>query len=105
MPAVHAPTLLISRAGDRHVRVAHGRHLADHIPGATFIEGVPGEDDFFLAGRTDEILDAAQEFLRSVRPDPVLDRVLASVLFTDIVGSTASAVELGNQRWSELLNS
>ncbi len=102
LPALQAPALLISRTGDRHVRDPHGRHLASQIPDATFIE-LPGEDDFFLAGRAEEILDAAQEFMTGTRPDPVLDRVLATVLFTHIVGSTATAVELGDQRWNQLL--
>ena len=103
LSAIQAPTLLISRRGDRHVRPEHSRYLASQIPRAELIE-LPGEDNFLFAGRAAEILDRAQEFITGMRPVPVLDRVLATVLFTDIVGSTATAAELGDQRWSELLS-
>jgi class 3 adenylate cyclase len=102
LSAIQAPTLLISRRGDRHVRPEHSRFLATQIPGAKLVE-LSGDDNFLFAGRAEEILDEAQEFMTGVRPDPVLDRVLATVLFTDIVGSTARAVELGDQRWNDLL--
>ena len=102
LSAIQAPTLLISRRGDRHVRPEHSRFLATQIPGAKLVE-LSGDDNFLLAGRAEEILNEAQEFMTGVRPDPVLDRELATVLFTDIVGSTARAVELGDRRWNELL--
>lgn len=102
LPAIHAPTLLISRRGDRHVRPEHSRFLATEIPGSKLVE-LEGDDHFLFAGRSEEILDEVQEFITGLRPGPVLDRVLATVLFTDIVGSTAAAAELGDGRWNELL--
>ncbi len=102
LPAIQAPTLLISRREDRHVRPQHSRFLAAKIPDARLVE-LQGDDNFLFAGRAEEILDEAQEFITGVRPGPVLDRVLATVLFTDIVGSTAMAAELGDSRWNELL--
>ena len=102
LPAIQAPTLVISRQGDHHVRAEHGRYLANQIADAEFIE-LPGDDDFLFAGRADEIIDEVQEFITGTRPGPPLDRVLVTVLFTDIVGSTATAAELGDQRWNELL--
>jgi class 3 adenylate cyclase len=102
LSAIQAPTLLVSRRGDRHVRPEHSRFLATQIAGAKLVE-LSGDDDFLLAGQAEEVLDEAQEFITGVRPEPVLDRVLATVLFTDIVGSTATAAELGDMRWSELL--
>ncbi|MFZ0665953.1 MAG: adenylate/guanylate cyclase domain-containing protein [Acidimicrobiales bacterium] len=102
LSAIQAPTLLISRRDDRHVRPEHSRYLASQIPGAKLVE-LSGDDNFLFAGRAEEILDETQEFVTGVRPGPLLDRVLATVLFTDIVGSTARAAELGDERWSELL--
>jgi class 3 adenylate cyclase len=102
LSAIQAPTLLISRRGDRHVRSEHSRYLASQIPGARLIE-LSGDDDCLFGGRVEEVLDEAQEFMTGTRPGPALDRVLATVLFTDIVGSTVTAAEIGDQRWSELL--
>jgi class 3 adenylate cyclase len=102
LSAIQAPTLLMSRRGDRHVRPEHSRFLATQISGAKLIE-LSGDDNFLLAGRAEEVLDELQEFITGVRPEPVLDRVLATVLFTDIVGSTATAAELGDQQWNDLL--
>jgi class 3 adenylate cyclase len=101
--AIQAPTLLISRRGDRHVRAEHSRFLATRISGAELVE-LSGDDNFLFAGRADEIIDKAQEFMTGDRPGPLLDRVLATVLFTDIVGSTATAAELGDRRWNDLLS-
>lgn len=102
LPAIQAPTMLISRSGDRHVRPEHSRFLAERIPGADLLE-LSGEDHFLFAGAADEIIDRAQEFMTGDQPSPLLDRVLATVLFTDIVGSTATAVQLGDSRWNDLL--
>ena len=87
LPAIQAPTLVINRQGDRHVRPEHGRYIASRIPDARLIE-LPGDDHLPFAGRTEELLDEVEEFLTGTRPSPVLDRVLVTVLFTDIVGST-----------------
>jgi len=103
LSAIQAPTLVISRQGDRHVRPEHSRYIASRIPGAKLVE-LPGDDNFLFAGRPEEVLDEVQEFVTGIRPAPVLDRVLATVVFTDIVGSTEHARKLGDRRWRETLN-
>jgi class 3 adenylate cyclase len=101
LPTIRVPTLVLHRAGDRDSRVEEGRYIADHIPGARFVE-LTGEDHLVLI-RPDEIVDEVQEFLTGARPVPETERVLATVLFTDIVASTERAAELGDRRWRELL--
>ena len=103
LSTVRVPTLMIHRTGDRLTPVSGARHTAARIPGARFVE-LPGDDHLFV-GDQDAILDEIEEFLTGVRPSPELDRVLATVLFTDIVGSTERAVKLGDRRWRELLES
>ncbi len=103
LKAIQAPTLVITRTGDRHVRPEHGRHLADLIGDARLLE-LAGDDHWPFAGRSEEILDEVEEFVTGARPSPVLDRVLATVLFTDIVSSTERATELGDRQWREVLN-
>jgi class 3 adenylate cyclase len=102
LPAIQVPTLVLHRRHDRMVRLEMGRYLADRIPGAKFVE-VDGADHLFFTGDADTVLDEIEEFLTGVRPQPAVERVLATVLFTDIVDSTKRAVELGDQRWKELL--
>jgi len=102
LPAIQAPTLVLHRREDRMVDVDMGRYLADHIPGAKFVE-LEGTDHLFFTGDADTIVDEIQEFLTGVRPRPAVERVLATVLFTDIVDSTRRAAELGDERWKELL--
>jgi class 3 adenylate cyclase len=77
-----------------------GRYMAEHIDGAKFVE-LPGAD-FFMA-TSEEAMAEIAEFLTGTRPTPEIDRILATVLFTDIVGSTQRAVAEGDQRWAELL--
>jgi class 3 adenylate cyclase len=101
--AISAPTLVVHRSGDPLVDVAHGRYLAEHIRGARFGE-FPGEFHYSAAGRDDEILDEIEEFLTGTRRERDVDRVLKTILFTDIVGSTERAVRLGDRRWHELLD-
>jgi class 3 adenylate cyclase len=103
LPLVHAPTLVLHRSDDRMVPVALGRYVADHIDGARLVE-LPGTDHFWWTENTDRILDDIEEFLTGARSVPEADRVLASVLFTDIVDSTRRAVELGDRDWKLLLN-
>jgi class 3 adenylate cyclase len=103
LSAIQAPALVISRTGDRHVRYEHGGHVARHIPGARFVE-LPGDDHLPFAGRTDQILDEVEEFLTGTRPSQVLDRLLVTVLFTDIVGSTQQVARLGDRQWRESLD-
>jgi class 3 adenylate cyclase len=100
---VHAPTLVIHKTGDRMVPVAHGRYLAEHIDGARMVE-LPGTDHFWWTEGADRFLEETEEFLTGTRSVVEADRVLASVLFTDIVDSTRRAVDLGDQEWRRLLN-
>jgi class 3 adenylate cyclase len=103
LSAIQAPTLVVSRRGDRHVRHEHGRYIADRIQDARFLE-LSGYDHLPFAGETDQVLDDIEEFLTGRRPMPVLDRVLVTVLFTDIVGSTEHLARLGDRRWKEALD-
>jgi class 3 adenylate cyclase len=102
LPAIQVPTLVLHRRTDRMVWLEMGRYLADRIHGAKFVE-VDGDDHLFFTGDADTVLDEIEEFLTGVRPLPAVERVLATVLFTDIVDSTKRAVELGDERWKELL--
>jgi pimeloyl-ACP methyl ester carboxylesterase len=101
LPTIRVPTLVLHRSGDRDSRVEEGRYLAEHIPGARFVE-LAGEDHF-VSIDADQILDEVEEFLTGTRPAREPDRVLATVLFTDIVGSSERASELGDRAWRELL--
>jgi len=103
LSTIYAPTLVVSREGDRHVRPEHSRYVASRIPNAKLVE-LPGPDHWPFSGRSDEILDEVEEFMTGARPSAVLDRVLATVLFTDIVASTSRASEVGDRRWRESLN-
>ncbi len=100
--AVGVPTLVIHRTGDRSISVEAGRDLARAIPGARFVE-LPGDDHLPWIGDADAVLGEIEEFLTGVRTRPEPDRVLATVLFTDIIGSTQRAAELGDAAWSLLL--
>jgi pimeloyl-ACP methyl ester carboxylesterase len=102
LPTIQAPTLVIHRTGDLDVNVEEGRWIASRIPGATFVE-LPGDAHTLWAGNPDEVIDEIEEFLTGARRGPEPDRVLATVLFTDIVGSTEQATKLGDRRWRELL--
>ncbi len=103
LDAIRVPTLVMHRAGDRAVTVEHGRYIAERIPGAKYIE-LPGEDHVPIAGDMDRVLDEIEEFLTGVRHRADHDRVLATVLFTDVVRATEHAVALGDRRWRELLD-
>jgi class 3 adenylate cyclase len=100
LSAIRVPTLVLHRSGDRDSRPEEGRYIAERIPGARFVE-LPGADHF-PAIDGDQILDEVEEFLTGVRRAPEPDRVLATVLFTDIVGSTRKATALGDRAWLEL---
>ena len=102
LPTIRVPTLVIHRTGDLDANVEEGRWIASQIPGARFVE-LAGADHLPWVGDQDAVLDEVQEFLTGVRPSPEPGRVLATVLFTDIVGSTERASELGDRRWRELL--
>ena len=102
LPAIRVPTLLLYRMDDADVRVEEGRYIASQIPHARLIE-LPGADHFFWAGESEDILYEIEEFVTGHRGSTGADRVLATVLFTDIVGSTEMASSLGDRAWSDLL--
>ena len=102
LPAIHVPTLVMHRSGDRSANVEESRWMAKQIPEARFVE-LDGEDHMPWVGDQDAILDEVQEFVTGDRPAREPDRVLATVLVTDIVGSTRLATQLGDRAWSELL--
>jgi pimeloyl-ACP methyl ester carboxylesterase len=102
LPAVRVPTLILHRTDDRVITVTAGRELADRIPGAKYVE-LPGDDHLPWVGDPDALLDEIEEFLTGARPAIEPDRVLATVLFTDIVGSTERLAQVGDRRWRELL--
>lgn len=101
LPSIHVPTLVLHRVGDCDVTVENGRYLAARIPGARYVE-FPDGDHQLTTGNINPILDEIEEFLTGVRRGPELDRVLTTVLFTDIAGSTERASEMGDRRWSQL---
>jgi class 3 adenylate cyclase len=102
LPAIRVPTLVLHRTGDTRVDVEAGRYLGSHIPGALYVE-LPGADHVPF-DITDRIADEAEEFLTGSRGEVEPDRVLATVLFTDIVDSTKRAAELGDRGWRTLLD-
>ncbi|GAC1321300.1 MAG: adenylate/guanylate cyclase domain-containing protein [Acidimicrobiales bacterium] len=105
LPGVSAPTLILHRRGDQVIPLAHGQYLADHIPGARLVE-LPGASHAYTAGKTEPVLDALEEWVTGAAPAATVDseRVLATVLFTDIVESTQKAATLGDRRWHDLLD-
>jgi class 3 adenylate cyclase/pimeloyl-ACP methyl ester carboxylesterase len=102
LPAIDVPTLVLHRVGDRMVSAAQGRYLAETIPGARYVE-LPGEDHLPFAGDFEAMLDEVEEFLVGSRGASESERALATILFTDIVGSTERAAELGDRGWRALL--
>jgi class 3 adenylate cyclase len=102
LPAIRVPTLVIQRADAGRFGPAFGRYIAEHIAGAKYVE-LPGADSLIWAGNQEEILGEIEDFVTGIRPALEPDRVLATVLFTDIVGSTAKAAELGDRGWRSLL--
>jgi class 3 adenylate cyclase len=102
LPTIRVPTLVLHRTDDPRVNVEAGRYLGATISGAKYIE-LPGSDHVAWVGDVDRLTDEIEEFLTGARTVAEADRVLATVLFTDIVDSTKRAVELGDLRWRELL--
>jgi class 3 adenylate cyclase/pimeloyl-ACP methyl ester carboxylesterase len=102
LPTISVPTLVLHRSGDLMVPVEIGRYVASMIPHAKYVE-IPGNDHLPVPGDSDQILDEVEEFLTGMRLDHEPDRTLATILFTDIVGSTERATELGDRRWRDLL--
>ena len=102
LPAIHVPTLVIHRQGDRIVLERQARYVADQIADATYM-ALPGEDHVPFVGDADAILDEVEKFVTGRRPIPEIDTVLATVLFTDIVDSTRRQAELGDGHWKALV--
>ena len=102
LPAIRVPTLIIHRSDSRFAPRDGGRYLAGKIPGARYVE-VPGIDTYMWAGEIEPILGEVEEFITGTRRPPETDRVLATVLFTDIVGSTERAAKLGDAAWKQVL--
>jgi class 3 adenylate cyclase len=103
LPTIAVPTLVLHRRGDRVVNRRAGQWMAEQIPGARYVE-LPGLDHFPWIGDSDAVVDEVEEFLTGVRHMTEPDRVLATVLFTDIVGSTERASALGDHAWRKLLD-
>ena len=103
LPLIHVPTLVIERRDNPHFGNGHGRYLADHIDGAKYVP-LPGADLLYWVGDATAMLDEIEEFITGVRGGSGAERVLATVLFTDIVGSTDRAAQLGDGRWRDLLD-
>lgn len=104
LPLIQAPTLVMHRRHDRAVNVRAGRWLAEQIPGSRFVELEGGDHAPWAGPNSDEALDEIEEFLTGSRRTTAQDRMLATILVTDIVGSTARAASLGDHAWRELLD-
>jgi pimeloyl-ACP methyl ester carboxylesterase len=102
LPTITVPTLVVHRRGDRVVNRRAAKWMADQIPGARYVE-LPGQDHLPWAGDADAVIDEVREFLTGVRVGPDTDRVLATVMFTDVVGSTERVVALGDRKWKDTL--
>jgi class 3 adenylate cyclase len=103
LSAVRVPTLVTHRSGERMRRVGAGRHLAGAIEGAKFVE-LPGMETHPWSGDHDAVLDEIEEFLTGIRRGRESDRVLSTVLFTDVVSSTQQLAEAGDRRWRDLFD-
>jgi pimeloyl-ACP methyl ester carboxylesterase len=104
LPAIHVPTLLLHSAGDMAVDVSCSRYMAERIPDARLVE-LPGNDHLPWGADADAILDEIEEFVTGEHPSAEPDRILATILFVDIVGSTDQAAALGDRRWRDVLQS
>jgi class 3 adenylate cyclase len=103
LPRIAAPTLILHRADVGFIPVGHGRYLAEHIAGSRYVE-LAGADTLYWVGDTAEMLEEIEEFITGVRGGGEAERVLTTMVFTDIVGSTEHAAALGDGRWRDLLD-
>jgi pimeloyl-ACP methyl ester carboxylesterase len=104
LPSIQVPTLVLHRAHDTAIDIRHSRYLAEHIPGARFVE-LPGNQVFTFDDDTELLVDEIEEFLTGARHGGESERVLATVMFSDIVDSTSRAAQLGDRRWRGTLES
>jgi class 3 adenylate cyclase len=102
LPSIRVPTLVMHRRDDSFIQIEHSRYIADQIPGARFVE-LEGGDNMFSLGDSEALLGELEEHLTGVRHEHEPDRMLATVLFTDICDSTSRAAELGDRGWRSLL--
>ena len=102
LPSIQVPTLVLHRAEDHHIDVRHSRWLADHIPGARLVL-LPGEEAISFGPDEHHLIEEVEEFLTGTRHAPDAERILATVMFSDIVDSTARAAELGDRGWRAVL--
>jgi pimeloyl-ACP methyl ester carboxylesterase len=101
LPTIQVPTLVVHARGDRTVEIGHGRYIAENIPGAKFVE-IDSDDHLPWLVGAEDILQSVQEFLTGSRPKTVSDRILSTIMFTDIVGSTQIAANRGDRDWGDL---
>lgn len=101
LPTIQVPTLVVHARGDRTVEIGAGRYIAENIPGAKFVE-IDSDDHLPWLVGAEDILQSVQEFLTGSRPKTVSDRVLSTIMFTDIVGSTQIAAKRGDRDWGDL---
>jgi class 3 adenylate cyclase len=102
LPSIQVPTLVLHREQDQFIDIRHSRYLVEHIPGARFVV-LPGDEALTFAADGDELLDEVEEFLTGARPTHDPERILATVMFSDIVDSTRFAAELGDKRWRAVI--
>jgi class 3 adenylate cyclase len=103
LPLIRVPTLVMRREGDTRIDRRHAEHVRDHVPGARLVE-LPGSESILFLDDTEPLLDELEELVTGTRAARPPERVLATVLFTDIVGSTERAAEVGDRAWRELLD-
>ena len=103
LPSVSAPTLILHRRDESVFRIGHGRYLADHIPGAKFVE-LQGGDSLYWVGDTSLLLDEVEEFVTGRRLARRLDSIIATILVTDMVGSTETLARVGQDQWRDMLD-
>jgi class 3 adenylate cyclase len=102
LPSISVPTLVLHRRDDEAIDIRHSRYMAEHIPGARYVE-LEGRDNLLVVGDSEQVLAEIERFLTGTHTPPEPDRVLATVMFTDIVGSTETAARLGDRAWRALL--
>lgn len=102
LPSIRTPTLVLHRKDSAFLPVEAGRRIAEGIPGATFVE-LDGADQLLFVGDSDAVIGEVQEFITGVRPTAAVDRVLATIMFSDIVSSTQGVARVGDRRWTETL--